>query len=227
MSSLAPLESIKPDNYPRLSREGLGSLKFNWRKANVKDDWTKGGRLSDAWDRVSGWPYWKKPSYDLDYGMRVVAKIAQEIPAWREVVGQIAGLLTSRMPQYAAWFDWVEERELDPNAGRYSYFTYRSLIPPGFAGVYNSPGYIGNGVKTHLDEIEASLHVAPRRQPRAKQPVLSSALAGGRAPVQPGPDLRQRLVEHDVQRLLRSPADARVCDDRRPKVPPAPAPPLR
>jgi len=170
MSSLAPLESIKPDNYPRLSREGLGALKFNWRKANVKDDWTKGGRLSDAWDRVSGWPYWKKPSYDLDYGLRVVAKIAQEIPAWREVVGQIAGLLTSRMPQYAAWFDWVEERELDPNSGRYSYFTYRSLIPPGFAGVYNSPGYIGNGIKTHLDEIEASLHVAPRRQPRAEHP---------------------------------------------------------
>jgi hypothetical protein len=170
MSSLAPLESIKPDDYPRLSREGLGALKFNWRKANVKDDWTKGGRLSDAWDRVSGWPYWKKPSYDLDYGLRVVAKIAQEIPAWREVVGQIAGLLTSRMPQYAAWFDWVEERELDPNAGRYSYFTYRSLIPPGFAGVYNSPGYIGNGIKTHLDEIEASLHVAPRRQPRAEHP---------------------------------------------------------
>src|SRR5271156_6188271 len=82
MSSLAPLESIKPDNYPRLSREGLGALKFNWRKANVKDDWTKGGRLSDAWDRVSGWPYWKKPSYDLDYCMRIVAKIAQEIPAW-------------------------------------------------------------------------------------------------------------------------------------------------
>jgi hypothetical protein len=35
--SLAPLESIKPDNYPRLSREGLRALKFNWRTANVKD----------------------------------------------------------------------------------------------------------------------------------------------------------------------------------------------
>src|SRR5271170_4068037 len=104
-----PLTSVQPDDYPRLSREGLGALKFNWRKANVKDDWTKGGSLSHAWDRVTGWPYWKKPSYDLDYGMRVLAKIAQEIPAWREVVGRSADLLTSRMPQYAAWFDWVEE----------------------------------------------------------------------------------------------------------------------
>lgn len=125
--------------------------------------WTKGGSLSHAWDRVTGWPYWKKPSYDLDYGMRVLAKIAQEVPAWREVVGESAGLLVSRMPQYAAWFDWVEEVGHDPNQRHYSYLQYRSLIPPGFAGVYNSPGYIGNGLNTHLDEIEASLMLATRR----------------------------------------------------------------
>ena len=165
-----PLTSVQPDDYPRLSREGLGALKFNWRKANVKDDWTKGGSLSHAWDRVTGWPYWKKPSYDLDYGMRVLAKIAQEVPAWREVVGESAGLLTSRMPQYAAWFDWVEEVGHDPNQRHYSYLQYRSLIPPGFAGVYNSPGYIGNGLNTHLDEIEASLMLATRRTPRAEHP---------------------------------------------------------
>lgn len=162
--------SVQPDDYPRLSREGLGALKFNWRKANVKDDWTKGGSLSHAWDRVTGWPYWKKPSYDLDYGMRVLAKIAQEVPAWREVVGESAGLLVSRMPQYAAWFDWVEEVGHDPNQRHYSYLQYRSLIPPGFAGVYNSPGYIGNGLNTHLDEIEASLMLATRRTPRAEHP---------------------------------------------------------
>jgi hypothetical protein len=165
-----PLTSVQPDDYPRLSREGLGALKFNWRKANVKDDWTKGGSLSHAWDRVTGWPYWKKPSYDLDYGMRVLAKIAQEVPAWREVVGESAGLLVSRMPQYAAWFDWVEEVGHDPNQRHYSYLQYRSLIPPGFAGVYNSPGYIGNGLNTHLDEIEASLMLATRRTPRAEHP---------------------------------------------------------
>jgi hypothetical protein len=165
-----PLSSVHPDDYPKLSREGLGALKFNWRKANVQDDWTKGGSLSDAWDRVSGWPYWKKPSYDLDYGMRVLAKIGQEVPAWRDVVGDCAHLLTGRMPQFAAWFDWVEEVGLDPNAGKYSYLAYRSLIPPGFAGVYNSPGYIGNGLKTHLDEIEASVFVTTRRAPQATHP---------------------------------------------------------
>jgi hypothetical protein len=170
MPAGVPLMSVQPDDYPRLSREGLGALKFNWRKANVKDDWTKGGSLSHAWDRVTGWPYWKKPSYDLDYGMRVLAKIAQEVPAWREVVGESARLLVSRMPQYAAWFDWVEEVGHDPNQRHYSYLQYRSLIPPGFAGVYNSPGYIGNGLNTHLDEIEASLMLATRRTPRAEHP---------------------------------------------------------
>ena len=170
MPAGVPLMSVQPDDYPRLSREGLGALKFNWRKANVKDDWTKGGSLSHAWDRVTGWPYWKKPSYDLDYGMRVLAKIAQEVPAWRELVGESARLLVSRMPQYAAWFDWVEEVGHDPNQRHYSYLQYRSLIPPGFAGVYNSPGYIGNGLNTHLDEIEASLMLATRRTPRAEHP---------------------------------------------------------
>jgi Linalool dehydratase/isomerase len=43
----------------------------------------------------------------------------------------------------------------------------RSIMP---RRLYNSPGYIGNGIKTHLDEIEASLHVAARRQPRAEHP---------------------------------------------------------
>jgi hypothetical protein len=165
-----PLSSVRPDDYPRLSREGTGALKFNWRKANVRDDWTKGGALSDAWDRISGYPYWKKPSYDLDYGMRVLAKIGQEIPAWRELVGDCAHKLTARMPQYAAWFDWVEETELDPLARNYSYLAYKSLIPPGFAGIYNTPGYIGNGLKTHLIEIESSVFVKARAKPPATHP---------------------------------------------------------
>ena len=146
-----PLTSIEPDDYPRLSREETWRTEVQLAQGqDITDDWTKGGALSDAWDRISGWPYWKKPSYDLDYGMRVLGKIAQEVPAWREVVGESADLLVSRMPQYAAWFDWVAEVGLDPNAGTYSYLQYRSLIPPGFAGVYNSPGYIGNGLRTHL-----------------------------------------------------------------------------
>jgi hypothetical protein len=179
-SPAVPLASIQPDDYPRLSREGLGALKFNWRKANVVDDWTKGGWLSDAWDRVSGWPYWKKPSYDIDYGMRVLAKIAQEIPAWREIVGQAAHKYTGRMPQYAAWFDWVEEVGQDPNRGNYSYLTYRALIPPGYAGVYNSPGYVGNGIQTHLHELEASLAIMARPKPRATHPYYPEWKAVGR-----------------------------------------------
>lgn len=156
-TSAFPLTDIAVDDYPRLTREGLGALKFNWRKCNVDDDWTKGGSLSDAWDRISGFPYTKKPSYDVDFGMRVIAKIAQEVPAWREIVSKEASLLTNRMTQYAAWCDWVEEPGRDPHRLEYSYLTYKSLVPPGFAGVYNSPGYAGNGLATKLDQIGASL----------------------------------------------------------------------
>jgi hypothetical protein len=37
--------------YPSLSEEALGQLKMAWRLAHVEDDWTKGGTVSDAWDR--------------------------------------------------------------------------------------------------------------------------------------------------------------------------------
>ncbi|HUE61440.1 MAG TPA: hypothetical protein VMO88_17860 [Acidimicrobiales bacterium] len=154
-----PLAAVKPEAYSALSREAIGALKFASRKANVKDDWTKGGRLSGAWDRMTGFPYWHKPTYDVDYLMRVVSKVAQELPAWREVTGQAADALVMRMPQYAAWFDWVEEKEYDPNRSHYPLFYYEHLMPPGFAGVYNAPGYCGNGLKSNVFHLPQSLVV--------------------------------------------------------------------
>ncbi len=179
-SSPVPLSSVHPDDYPKLTREGLGALKFNWRKSHVQDDWTKGGELSGAWDRISGWPYWKKPSYDLDYGLRVMAKIAQEVPAWRDMLGGCAHRLMERMGQYAAWFDWVEETGQDPNRGNYSHVQYRSLIPPGFAGVYNSPGYMGNGLSTSLEQFHAALVLVPGIQTPAHPYYPSLATPVGR-----------------------------------------------
>src|SRR5258706_7742478 len=166
--SQVPLSAVKPETYPMLSREAGGILKFAWRKARGEDDWTKGGFLSEAWDRTTGWPYWKKPTYDMDYMTRVIAKIAQEIPAWREICADTVDKYTMRWPLYASWFDWVEEKGLDPKAGRYPLFYYRHLIPPGFAGIYNTPGYAGNGLNTAFDEVLASIFVAPRKSPPAQ-----------------------------------------------------------
>src|SRR5258708_35817178 len=83
--------------YPALNREALGALKLAWRLAHVEDDWTKGGSVSDAWDRWTGWPYMAKFTYDLTYAIRLLAKISQEVPAWREVCAESAGLLNDRM----------------------------------------------------------------------------------------------------------------------------------
>ncbi len=130
----------------------------------------EGGALSEAWDRVTGFPYWHKPTYDCDYSMRLVGLIAQEIPAWREITAQAADALVSRFPQHAAWYDWVEEKGLDPNKDKYPLFYYQHLIPPGFAGVYNAPGYCGNGFSSMTDELFASVFVAPRRKPLATTP---------------------------------------------------------
>jgi hypothetical protein len=65
--------------YPSLSDEARGVLKFLWRKSHVKDNWAKGGEISDAWDRWSIFPWYMYPRYDLEWSTRVAAKIAQEI----------------------------------------------------------------------------------------------------------------------------------------------------
>lgn len=168
--SQTPLANVKPEAYPLLSREAVGSMKFINRKANVDDDWTKGGAISDAWDCISGQPYWHKPTYDCDYSMRLNALIAQEIPAWREVTAQTANALVSRFNQCAAWADWVQETGADPKQREYPLFYYEHLIPKGFAGVYNAPGYCGNGFSSMPDELFASVFVVNRRKPSGTYP---------------------------------------------------------
>lgn len=157
--------------YPSLGTEALGALKLAWRLAHIEDDWTKGGRVSDAWDRWTYWPYMAKFTYDLTYTIRMLAKFSQEAPAWREVFAEAADLLNARMYQYVAWYDWVEQPGLDPNRASYPYFYYKHTMPPGVAGVYNAPGYCGNGLATHMDGFLQSLALAPVT-PRPEHPYV-------------------------------------------------------
>ena len=167
--------------YPSLTEEALGQLKLAWRLAHEVDDWTKGGRISDGFDRWTGWPYMAKLTYDLTYAIRMLAKMAQETPAWREVYVDAGDRFAQRMTQYAAWYDWVEQKGLDPNRAQYPYFYYRHTIPPGMAGVYNAPGYCGNGLCTYLDGLLQSIMVAPV-SPRPTHPYVHqhSPGSGGR-----------------------------------------------
>ena len=87
-----------------------------------------------------------KLTYDLTYAIRMLAKMAQQTPAWREVYVDAGDRFAQRMTQYAAWSTtWWNRTALDPNRAPYPYFYYRHTIPPGMAGVYNAPGYCGNG----------------------------------------------------------------------------------
>jgi Linalool dehydratase/isomerase len=158
--------------YPSLSNEALGALKLIWRYANIEDDWRKGGRVSDAWDRWTGWPYMAKFTYNLTYAIRALAKMSQEIPAWREVLSQAADLINARMYQYVSWYDWVEQAGLDPNRASYPYLYYKCTIPPGMAGVYNAPGYCGNGLATAMDGLAQSFVWAPVQSIRSQHPYL-------------------------------------------------------
>jgi hypothetical protein len=151
---------------PSLSDEARGVLRFLWRKSHVKDNWAKGGEISDAWDRWSIFPWYMYPRYDLEWSTRVAAKIAQEIPAWREGCAEIIDLMLQRNTQYAAWFDLVEQKGFDPNRGHYPYDYYDKNMPPGWAGVYNAPGYYGNGLATKVPPKEAR-RTSPYTQPHS------------------------------------------------------------
>ncbi len=89
-------------SYPSLTEEALGQLKLSWRLSNEADDWTKGNRISDEFDRWTFWPYMAKFTYDLTYDIRMLAKMAQKTPAWQEVYVDVGDRLVQRTTQYAA-----------------------------------------------------------------------------------------------------------------------------
>jgi hypothetical protein len=144
-------------NFPSLSDDALGALKLAWRWANVEDDWSKDGEIADNWDRWTGWPYMAKLTYGLTYVIRLAGKLSQEIPGWREVLGDTAEKCLNRMFQYGSWCDWVEQPGIDPNIANYPALYYKHTIPRGYAGVMNAPGYAGNGLSTGMDCLFQSM----------------------------------------------------------------------
>ena len=157
------------EGYPMLSERAVGALKHAWSLSQVKDDWAKGGAVHDAWDRWSFWPYMAKFTYNLTYGVRLLRKIAEEVPAWRDTIANTASVFTEHMCEYASVYDWVEQKGLDPNRARYPYFYYKHLMPPGMAGVYNAPGYAGNGLPVTAPGLFESIGLYPV-QPNPRHP---------------------------------------------------------
>ncbi|WP_201359216.1 linalool dehydratase/isomerase domain-containing protein [Mycobacterium paraintracellulare] len=147
--------------YPALNERTLGALKHVWSLSQIQDDWTKGGEVHDAWDRWSFWPYMAKFTYDLTYAVRLLRKIAEEVPAWRDTISATSAVFSEHMCEYASVYDWVEQKGLDPNRASYPYFYYKHLMPPGMAGVYNAPGYAGNGLPVSAPGLFESIGLYP------------------------------------------------------------------
>jgi hypothetical protein len=155
----AQVETI--EGFPSISAEAAGLLKMVWRLSLIEDDWSKGGSLHPAWDRWTYWPYMAKVTYNLTFAVRMLGKIAQEVPAWREVCAAAASRISARMNEYASIYDWIEQKGLDPNRGNYPYFYYRHTMPWGTGGWYNAPGYAGNGLPVSMPGFFASIMLAP------------------------------------------------------------------
>ena len=131
---------------PSLSRPAAGWLRYMYRKINIEDDWSKSGKPSEAWDDKTAPPTLSWHRFDLTFGSIAIAMMAEITPAWREVYEEILNSLAYRMTTYWAWHDWIEQRGEDPNRGSYPPIYYQLLIPPGYAGKYNVPGFAGNGL---------------------------------------------------------------------------------
>ena len=137
------------NDYPSLSREARGWLRFLHRKIRIADDWTIKGTPSEAWDARTSPPTLNWHRFDLTFASIAVAMMAEITPAWREVYTQILDHLAARMTTYWAWHDWIEQRGEDPQRGNYPPAYLQLLIPPGYAGKYNVPGWAGNGMAPH------------------------------------------------------------------------------
>jgi|GEM_PF-1180965 len=161
VTAVNPAELTTIEGFPSINQEAAGLLKMVWRLSEIEDDWTKGGSIHPAWDRWTYWPYMAKVTYNLTFAVRMLGKIAQEIPAWQEIVSSAASKISERMNTYVSIYDWIEQKGLDPNRNRYPYFYYRHTMPWGTGGWYNAPGYAGNGLPVSMPGFFASIMLAP------------------------------------------------------------------
>lgn len=139
--SKTPLERVKPEAYPLLSREAVGGLKWVWRRALADDAWASGGEHCGA-------------------ALCLVGLIAQELPAWREVVGQAAGALISGFPR----------AEAEP-AGYWAHLAHGLMIAtvvsgdPRYQGPQPVPDRAGPGNGRTCEQIIAMMDESERAGP--------------------------------------------------------------
>ncbi len=151
-----PTNAVNPD-FPALSERSEGWLRYLYRKATTRDDWSRGGRPHPHWDDRSDPPMVSWHRFDLLESSYAPALMAETTPAWREVYSRILDEIVTRHGSYWAARDWLEQIGRDPERARYPEH-YRPWIPPQHWGDYDIPGWTANGIEPYgvqMDPIAA------------------------------------------------------------------------
>ncbi|MGH2963793.1 MAG: hypothetical protein ACRDMH_00180 [Solirubrobacterales bacterium] len=155
-----PLENLPTDpDYPAIPERALGWLKYLHWKANLADDWSKGGQPNEVWDNYSTPPTLSWHRFDLIDSCYALAALAEITPAWRELYVTIFDQLLQRYSAYWAAIDWLEQIGHDPDRAKYPISWRGVLVPEAHWGRYDAPGWTANGVEPwglQLDPIGAN-----------------------------------------------------------------------
>lgn len=143
---VGPLPPQPPDL--ALSDEALGWLAHLHRKVTLGGTWTKEDTVGPQWDTTSFVPTMGYARYEPTWLAWSMGLMVETTPAWREEYQRVLGFLSDRLMEYWSIYEWIEHRGDDPGRADYP-AGYRVMIPDGWFGRYNLPGWAGNGSRGH------------------------------------------------------------------------------
>ena len=134
---------------PALTDEALGWLAYLNRRVDFGGTWFKGDEPHASWDNLSDPPLGNYYKYDLSWQSYAIGLMADQTPAWRELYSKILDFSAQRFLEYWTLFDWVERRGPDPDRNNYPDWWYQVVIPAGYKGKYDAPGWAANGLEPY------------------------------------------------------------------------------
>ena len=130
----------------QLSERSLGWLRYLYRKAKTRDDWSREGQPHPHWDNRTGSPMLSWHRFDIVDSGYALGLMAWTTPAWREVYVDILDELIERHTCWWSASDWLTQFGPDPERENYPE-VYRFLIPAEHWGNYDAPGWTANGIE--------------------------------------------------------------------------------
>lgn len=134
---------------PALTAEAMGWLAYCDRRVEIGGTWHRGDAPHVSWDNITFSPMSNYYRYELTWLCFSVGVMADQTPAWRELYAKHLDFYVSRLLEYWSFFDWIEARGPDPAREKYPEEWYELLIPKGYRGKYDVPGWAGNGLNPY------------------------------------------------------------------------------